>query len=228
MNQTPASAKNPRTARVLMFDVSLPWANFWYDAFNVMLFVGAFAVAVGTYGSIKMGAVKERFSDERTTLLETQTEQARAQLGTAQADIAKANAKIAEANARVAEAEKQNLDLRAKIASRRITGEQHKILVDELSKSPGLFDIAVMGDPESSLFASDILKTLADAGWTVGARELPLGEIWTGLVLFQTDDPSAKRILDALLKAKIPFSIGDDAHKRPKATIMVGNKPSLF
>jgi hypothetical protein len=211
-----------------MFDVSLPWANFWYDAFNVMLFVGAFAVAVGTYGSIKMGAIKERFSDERTTALEAQTEQAKAELGTAQADIAKANAQIAEANARVAEAERQNLDLRAKVASRRITEEQHKILVEELSKSPAPFDVALMGDPESVLFASDILKTLKDANWILGAKEFPLGEIWTGLVLFQTDDPAARRILDALKKAKIPVSIGDDAHKRPKVTIMVGNKPSLF
>jgi hypothetical protein len=63
-----------------MFDVSLPWANFWYDAFNAMLFLGAFAVAVGTYGSIKMGAVKDRFSDERTTALELQTAQANAAL----------------------------------------------------------------------------------------------------------------------------------------------------
>jgi hypothetical protein len=65
-----------------------------------------------------------------------------------------------------------------------------------------------MGDPESALFASDILKTLGDAGWTVGARELPLGEIWTGLVLLQTDDPAARRILDALLKAKSRFLSG--------------------
>jgi hypothetical protein len=85
-----------------------------------------------------------------------------------------------------------------------------------------------MGDPESVLFANDILKTFKDANWTVGAKELPIAEIWTGLVLFQTDDPAMRRILDALLKAKIPFSIGDDAHKRAKATIMVGNKPSLF
>src|SRR5450432_3384325 len=104
-NQIPASAKNPRTARVLMFDVSLPWANFWYDAFNVMLFVGAFAVAVGTYGSIKMGAVKEKFSDDRTTALETQTEQAKAELAKANEGIAKAQENTAAANERTAQLE---------------------------------------------------------------------------------------------------------------------------
>jgi hypothetical protein len=46
-----------------MSDVSTEAANFWFDSLNIILFVGAFAVAIGTYGSIKMGAVKERFSD---------------------------------------------------------------------------------------------------------------------------------------------------------------------
>jgi hypothetical protein len=207
---------------------SLPVANHIADWANIF-FIGSLVVGVAsTVLIVWMANVKESHwdrarqeSEERLVELGTRGDEARA-------NIAKANAQIAAANVRVAKAEKQNLDLRAKIASRRITEEQHQILVDELSRSPGAFDMAAMGDPESSLFASDILKTLADAGWTIGTRELPLHEIWTGLVLFQTDDPAARQILDALLKAKIPFSIGDTAHKRDKATIMVGNKPSLF
>ena len=203
--------------------MSLSTASLVGTIANWGLLVSLLAGLFSTFVIVKTTDVKEdhwetarRESGERIVALTTQ------------GDEAKASAKIADANARAAEAERQNLDLRAKIASRRITGEQHELLVREISKLPGLFDIAVMGDPESALFASDILKTLGDAGWTVGARELPLGEIWTGLVLLQTDDPAARRILDALLKAKIPVSIGDDAHKRPMATIMVGNKPSLF
>jgi hypothetical protein len=216
-------------------EMSLSTASLVGTIANWGLLVSLLAGLFSTFVIVKTTDVKEdhwetarRESGERIVALTTQGDEAKATLGVAQADIAKASAKIADANARAAEAERQNLDLRAKIASRRITGEQHELLVREISKLPGLFDIAVMGDPESALFASDILKTLGDAGWTVGARELPLGEIWTGLVLLQTDDPAARRILDALLKAKIPVSIGDDAHKRPMATIMVGNKPSLF
>jgi hypothetical protein len=230
------AAKNQKESDRMAVDPSLlEWAEYWYPISWKGVLGGGIITAIGACATIaflllqwRATTIREEQSDWRTTVVESETAKSKAELGVAQADIAKAKVQIAEANARVAEAERQNLDLRAKVASRRITAEQHKILVDELSKNPGLFDIAVMGDPESSLFAGDILKTLADAGWTVGGRELPLGEIWTGLVLFQTDDPAARRILDALLKAKIPVSIGDAAHKRPKATIMVGNKPSLF
>jgi hypothetical protein len=146
----------------------------------------------------------------------------------AKSESSKANERAGNALARAAELERVNIELREKMASRRISAEQHNILVDILSKSPAPFDIALMGDPESVLFANDLLKTFADAHWAVGQKELPLSEIWTGLVLFQTDDPAGSIMLQALTAAKIPFSIGDDAHKRSKATIMVGNKPSQF
>jgi hypothetical protein len=214
---------------------SLPVANHVADVAN-WFFIGSLVVGVvSTVLIVWMAGVKEGYwelarqgSEERIAALVSQGDQAKAQLGTAQADIAKANAQIAEANARVAEAEKQNLDLRAKIASRRVTAEQYKILVDELSKFPAPFDIVVMGDPESALFASDLLKVFADARWILEKRELPLGEIWTGLVVYQTDDPAGDRILQAFLKANLPVSVSDAAYKRPKATIIVGNKPSLF
>jgi hypothetical protein len=151
-----------------MFDVSLPWANFWYDAFNVTLFVGAFAVAVGTYGSIKMGSIKERFSDERTTALETQSEQAKAALGAAQADIAKANAQIAEANARTKEAE---LALARLNSPRKLTDEQMRKLVERLSSYAGnkywimtqKSDAAVIG--EQIDFANQLNAAFARARW---------------------------------------------------------------
>lgn len=154
---------------------------------------------------------------------------------TARADVEKAHAEIAKANVerlkleeRLASAETQNLDMRAKMASRRITKEQHDILVAELAKSPQPFDLALMSDPESVLLANDILQTFSDAKWTVGQKELPMGEIWTGLVLFQTDDPAGTQIFHALTNAGIAFSIGDNDHKRPKATVLVGNKPPAF
>ncbi|WP_441277454.1 hypothetical protein AB7783_09345 [Tardiphaga sp. 172_B4_N1_3] len=87
-----------------MFDVTSEGANFWFDAFNVMLFVGAFAVAVGTYGSIRMGAAKERFSDERTSANEAKTQRAVADSDAAKEGAAKANERIAELSTRAAEA----------------------------------------------------------------------------------------------------------------------------
>lgn len=145
-----------------MFDVSLPWANFWYDAFNALLFLGAFAVAVGTYGSIKMGAVKERFSDERTAALETQTEQAKATLGVAQADIAKANENALRIQLLLNEEIRKN-------AWRRLSKEQHDVISEAVSNSlPMKISMGFDGnDPEASMYASDLIKAFEDGGAAV-------------------------------------------------------------
>jgi hypothetical protein len=79
-----------------MFDVTPEGANFWFDAFNVILFIGAFAVAVGTYGSIRMGSAKEKFADERIVANEAETKRAIADSDIAKAGTAKAGERIAE------------------------------------------------------------------------------------------------------------------------------------
>jgi hypothetical protein len=122
--------------------------------------------------------------------------------------------------------DRENLEIREKVAGRRITKEQHDILVSELSKAPAVFDIEALEEGEASLYASDIFHTLTDAKWTSNSRTFPHGVVWTGLVLFQTDDPAAVRLGLALKSAQIPFSIGDQ--RRDRVTIMVGAKPSPF
>jgi hypothetical protein len=246
-SQAAANAKNPRTARVLMFDVSLPWANFWYDAFNVMLFVGAFAVAVGTYGSIKMGAIKERFSDERTTALETQTEQAKAELGTAQADIAKANAQIAganetaaKANERAAALEKEAAQarteqerLKGQLAWRRVSQELYNRLVVAMRavKLSGPLDVAFpLGDAEAATLAADIIKALKAGGITIkgdgasAAAFMPTPP--TGIIVGQPGtDKVAHPFSQALADAGIPIMIEVGV---PELKLVVGSKPSPF
>jgi hypothetical protein len=112
-------------ARLLMFDVSLESANLWYDFFNVILFVGAFAVAVGTYGSIKMGAVKEKFADERTAANEAATARAVADSDAAKVDVAIANQKIAAANQDIAKSNERAAALEKDAAQARL--EQRRI-----------------------------------------------------------------------------------------------------
>jgi hypothetical protein len=85
-----------------------------------------------------------------------------------------------------------------------------------------------MTDGESVLYAADLSKTFKEAHWTSDTPEFPLGEVWHGLILMQTDDPAGLRIGVALRAANIPFSIGDDQHKKEKATILVGAKPPPF
>jgi len=130
------------------------------------------------------------------------------------------------ASRRAAEIDKENLELNQQLANRRITDKQHKILVEVLSKKPGQIIIETMGDPESGLFADDILKTFTDSGWEVQGRFLPQGIVWTGLIFYKSPDPDAATVMQALKCAGIPFSVGSET--RATATIIVGGKPPLF
>lgn len=166
----------PKRVRFLMFDLSASEANFWFNISNLILFVGAVAVAIGTYGTIKMGALKEKFSDERTTELENQTANAKAELGKAQVAIAEATVRAAEAN-RVAEQERlERVRLEAKLAPRRLSGEQAANLSSQLASMPAM-DIGVVSrltDVEGKDFADDIANSLK------GTRLRPVRiENWT-------------------------------------------------
>lgn len=141
-------------------------------------------------------------------------------------EISSANDSAAKANLRAVEIEKQNIELRLKFANRRITEEQYSILVRELSKHKAVFDMEVMNDTESGLYAADILKTFEAAGWKIEGKSFQLGEIWTGLILFETHDPSALIIAESLKKANIPYNVGNRWTER--TTLMVGGKPPVF
>jgi hypothetical protein len=161
-----------------MFDVSLPWANFWYDAFNVLLFVGAFAVAVGTYGSIKMSAVKEKFADERIIANEAETKRAIADSDGAKEGAARANERIAELSTQAEQLRKDTADANARALEAQLALEKFKqprllsekqtdTILGKLKQFAGTrFDAAVLpGDPEAIVFLSYITATLEKAGW---------------------------------------------------------------
>jgi hypothetical protein len=228
MSQTPASANNPRTARVLMFDVSLSWANFWYDAFNVTLFVGAFAVAVGTYGSIKMGAVKERFSDERTAALEAQTEQAKATLAIAQADIAKANESALKLQLLLNDEIRKN-------AWRRLSQEQHDLISEAVRRSlPMKVSMGFDGnDPEASMYASDLIKAFEDGGAVVNPQPsaLFIGQMPVpGMIFVETKGFDSSAVQKGFASANIPFALDPSFRgvSGVSISLYVGHKPQAF
>ncbi len=140
--------------------------------------------------------------------------------------LVEAEKSAALASRQAAEMEKEYLELKQQLANRRITKKQHMVLVDILSKKTGRIIIETMGDPESGLFAEDVLKTFIDSGWELQGRLLPQGVVWTGLILYKSPDPDAATVMQALKSAGIPFSMGSEI--RANATIMVGGKPPLF
>jgi hypothetical protein len=203
-----------------MFDVSLNTANFWFDASNVILLGGALLVAVGTYGVFKAGSIKEHYEDVRISA----NEKAAAE---AYAAGEQGKAEAAEANLKAAELEKQNVELREKIANRRITEKQYKVLIGILRKQPGIINIESMTDPESGLYAADFQKLFQNAGWKIEGTTFPLGQIWIGLILYKSQSPDINTVETALVEAKIPFSLANAAPTQV-ATIIVGGKPPVF
>jgi hypothetical protein len=202
-----------------MFNISQNAADSIFSYSNIFLIIGTTVLLIATVGVIYSSSVREKYINERIALNE------RLAL-VAKADAAKANENAAKSNLRAVEVEKQNAELRIKFANRRINKEQYKILLQELSKNPSSFNMETMGDPESGIYAADILKTFTDSKWTIDKKELPLGIIWTGIIIFQTNDPASLYIADAFKKAGIEFRIGDQF--REKATIMIGGKPPVF
>jgi hypothetical protein len=61
-----------------MWEITSARADALFDLSNLILILGAVAVLVGTIGSIKMGGIREQFSNERISSTEGET--ARAQL----------------------------------------------------------------------------------------------------------------------------------------------------
>lgn len=222
----PVHANNTVEPNMPNLNISSETADTLFNAFNIALIVGAIIIAVATMGAIWTGKIRDHYSDLRISNNEMETARAGSDAAHANQAAAVANKAAAEASLHAAQVEKQNIELREKFANRRITAKQHAGLVAILSKHPNSFNMEAMGDPESGMYAADILKTFTDAGWVVDKKEFPLGVIWTGLIVYQTDDPAAIEIAKALHDAGIPFSIGDQ--RRDKATIMVGGKPPVF
>jgi hypothetical protein len=216
-----------------MFNISSSTADTIYNYSNIALIFGTTIALIATIVAIYSGTIREQYSNERTAKNERLTIIAKADASKANENAAIANKVAAEANKsaaksnlRAAEVEKQNIELRIKFSSRHINQKQYGILVTELSKNPSTFNIETMGDPESGMYAADIFKTFLDSGWKVDKKEFPLGVIWEGIIIYQTNDPAALRIADAFKKAAINFKIGDQFHE--KATIMIGGKPQTF
>ena len=190
ISQMPQKPAKQRSAKLLMFDLTLDSANLWFEIFNVVLFAGALAVAVGTWGTIKTAAIKEKFADERIAANEAETKRAVADSDSAKEGTAKAHERIAElssqaeglkkdaaeANARATEAQ---LALEKLKTPRTLSEDQLSKLVEKLKKFSGTkFDAAVIpGDPEAIIFLSHITAMLEKAGWVWVEWMAPEGQL---------------------------------------------------
>jgi hypothetical protein len=138
---------NHRDASRLSVDPSLlEWAEYWYPISWKGVLAGGVITAIGACATIaflllqwRTTTIREEQSDWRTTLLETDTAKAKAELGLAQADIEKSKVEIAQANARTAAAELKLEEFRR---ARSIGPEQSTEIVEAIKSFSGTqFDI---------------------------------------------------------------------------------------
>lgn len=217
-NHGSEAAASSKTARVLMFDVSSGWASFWYDVSSAILFFGAFAVAAGTWGTIKLGAIKEKFADERIAANEAETVRAKADGEQAKAVAAQANERAAEAN-KIAEGEKlARLKLEANLAWRTL-GANRTAFVEVMKKFSGsALDVVVYptGTSDIGPLQNEIVLALRDAGWTVRRWNMMGTEymVGIGVAVAPNESDETRRIalslVMALRNADIVAGITDD------------------
>lgn len=135
--------------RFRMFDTA-DSASFWFDIFNGVLLLGAFLVLAGTWGTIRAAAVKEKFSDQRTSALELETAQAKR-------DTASALERAALANQRAAE-------INAKYGARELSSAQIESLANKLRGAP--LKVIVREEPslEAHMYGYHFLEAFKRAG----------------------------------------------------------------
>jgi hypothetical protein len=151
----------------------LVWAEYWYPISWKGVLVGGIITAIGACATIaflllqwRTTAIREQHSEWRTSALELQTADAKADLGKAQADIANAQARIAEADARSKEAELKLEQLRERLRPRQIKGSSFLKILEGKPKAP-VEILFVRDDGEAFQLSLQIRDFLKQATWSV-------------------------------------------------------------
>jgi hypothetical protein len=220
-----------------MFDMTLRAAERWYDIFNILLIVGAFVVAVATYGSIKMGSIKERFADERITANEAESARAAADSDIAKAQAAQANERAAEANLKAEVERVARLELEARLAPRTLTGVQLQSISSKISPfAPQPFRFtSYQDDQEVRGLVEALIHVLVASGWKgVPATDFLMASLVLGVTVefapAKEHDfgPAARTLASALHSEGIAATaqVNPDLSSTPEQIrVKVGKKP---
>ena len=211
-------------------------AAFWFNTYSWLLFLGAFAVALGTYGTIISGSAKERFADERIIANEAETKRAIADSNAAKEGTARANERAADLEKQAADARLEAEKIKDVVAWRSIPPNIASSLSSALSAKPGSVNLRYTdGDPEALFLAIQIGNLMTAAHWNVAPGALKLGNSLTfGFTLPDTGTEAADALRAAFTAANIPFSTqlpqsnmtsGSMIHTIPGAPIlMIGSR----
>lgn len=189
---------------------SLPIINKIYNIANLILIFGAVLVAIGTIAAIWSAGVRERYADER--------------ISTNEAETARAKESASLANQRTAEANLEIEKLKSQMAWRRLTVEQHKIIIDNLKgHNMEVWTSFVGSDPEAILFRDDIDRALKEAG--IKTKYFGGYTVAVGVHIVNTGTSDYALLAKSFTAAKIPFISVPEERNGPKGLmVLVGSK----
>ena len=128
------------------------------------------------------------------------------------------------------EAEEARLEterLKAQTAWRRLSPDQRKMIVDDLSgKTLAIHFDYSQNDPEAMQFSEDLLKAIRDAGVIAYAHPLVAPPAPPGVIIFGTEnDPACQALKSALDRANVQFKL---APRNGPARLSIGSKLAPF
>jgi hypothetical protein len=188
-----------------MFGYNSDW---WNTVVLIALAVAAFAAAATVFATYAVITTQKREADENAQQFE------RYKLSV---------------EGKVADAKLETERLRAQVAWRRISPEQHIGLAQVLSiHGFAMYFEYSQSDPEATQFAEDIYKSLTSiSGMTVyPPHPLVLPPAPPGLTVLGTDGSEKTALESALTSAGIPFTVSAATSGAPR--LSVGSKPSPF
>lgn len=147
-----------------MWSISSSQADNIFVASNWILIAGAFAVFVGTIGSITMGAAREYFANERLAANEVAVQRAKAESEIAKEGAAKATARALEAQLALAKFK----------AARELSPDQRTALIEAMKPFAGhrFSGMVAAAVSDARPLWNALAASLKRAGWIF---ELPAG-----------------------------------------------------
>lgn len=207
-------------ALLIIFPPEQPWLIVGGVVANTLIGIGLIIEYIVILRAIVATGKVQRESDERVA-------EASARAAQADAHAAAANERAARLETEAAQARVEQERLKAIVAWRTITPEQHAILVQALTGlSITVWVTSVRDDPEARMFRDALDQTLKSAGATT---KFFVGyEIAVGLTISPTPvGPERDALITAFIRAGLPLSAkaGDRVGPPNELELTVGTKP---